>query len=399
MITENIIRGELQPMEEEIISDYYFTNLHGGPRVEIRRNEFHIRYYNSETEELLQEFLNVKTNTYVQANIEYYVPWAIIMENIETGQKLNFTPELTNKTVYISFSSNALGDTLAWIPVVEEFRKKHDCVVYCTTNFNFLFKDVYKNILFIDKGTPLYGIQYYYKLGWFGSGHASFKNPFDCHTRNLQQIACDILGIPFDIKNEYKLNLTGSTKKRIISNRKKYVVITTCSTAQFKYWNYPNGWQKIADSLISRGYTVVNIGKQPNTLHNVVNMTGTLDFDNLLNVLQYSEYLISLPSGLSWLNWALNKKTVMITGISESFCEFQTEQYRIEPKQENICKGCFNNPAVTFDRTEWLFCPFHKGTDRHFECTKTITPEMVKSMLTIVEKDIKNKVKVGIVLN
>jgi hypothetical protein len=41
----------------------------------------------------------------------------------------------------------------------------------------------------------------------------------------------------------------------------------------------------------------------------------------------------------------------------------------------NVCTGCFNkhwlNPG------DWEWCPEHKNTPRHFECTKTIKPEQV----------------------
>ena len=33
----------------------------------------------------------------------------------------------------ICFDSKAIGDTLAWFPYVEEFRKKHECEVVVST--------------------------------------------------------------------------------------------------------------------------------------------------------------------------------------------------------------------------------------------------------------------------
>jgi hypothetical protein len=30
-----------------------------------------------------------------------------------------------------------------------------------------------------------------------------------------------------------------------------------------------------------------------------------------------------------------------------------------------------------FDKGDWFWCPEHKGTERQFECHKSITPEMV----------------------
>ena len=48
---------------------------------------------------------------------------------------------------------------------------------------------------------------------------------------------------------------------------------------------------------------------------------------------------------------------------------------RVVPEPDKTCNGCFNrhwlNPG------DWEWCPEHKDTPRHFECTKTITPDMV----------------------
>jgi len=41
----------------------------------------------------------------------------------------------------------------------------------------------------------------------------------------------------------------------------------------------------------------------------------------------------------------------------------------------DVCNGCFNK--YVFDRGDWNWCPKHKNTNRQFECTKNITPEMV----------------------
>jgi autotransporter strand-loop-strand O-heptosyltransferase len=77
-----------------------------------------------------------------------------------------------------------------------------------------------------------------------------------------------------------------------------------------------------------------------------------------------------LGSGLSWLAWALNKPVVLISGFSKPFAEFETP-YRII--NEKVCNGCWNNEKHTFDKNNWLWCPENKN----FECTRSITPEMV----------------------
>ena len=45
----------------------------------------------------------------------------------------------------------------------------------------------------------------------------------------------------------------------------------------------------------------------------------------------------------------------------------------------------------TFDKGNWCWCK-NIGTAKHFSCTKTITPEMVKKKIALVEKHIKLKI-------
>jgi hypothetical protein len=42
---------------------------------------------------------------------------------------------------------------------------------------------------------------------------------------------------------------------------------------------------------------------------------------------------------------------------------------------EDVCHGCWSTHM--FDKGDWNWCPLHKGTERQFECTKTITSEQV----------------------
>lgn len=380
---------------------FYFNFLGTGPRLEIHGKsdkKYLVNFYNRETGDLLKSFSDVMVQEWVQAEQEYYVPWLIQIETTGENDEVitkSYTIELEDKNVFIAFESSALGDTLAWMPVVEEFRKKYKAKVIVSSFHNEMFKDIYKNIIFIDRGTPIQGMQFSYKLGWFGSGHASNRNPYHCHTRNLQQIAMDILGLKWEEYGELRPVLKKSIAPRKIKT--KYVAITTCSTAQFKYWNHAGGWQSIVDYLTRKGYQVVNVGKQPNILHNVINATGELPMDDLFNIIQNSEFFIGLPSGLAWLNWALGKKTIMITGISEHFCEFQEDMYRVQNiNSETGCKtACFSNANFTFDKGLWNWCPvYQKDNEKRFICTKTITSEMVKKKISLVEKHLKNKTSV-----
>ena len=66
----------------------------------------------------------LKTNHWAKSNLQYFCNWKIVIT--ENGKP--FFEEVFNakdKRVYIALDSKALGDTLAWIPYVEEFGKVH----------------------------------------------------------------------------------------------------------------------------------------------------------------------------------------------------------------------------------------------------------------------------------
>lgn len=385
----------------------YFNFVSGGARLEIHgktNSTYDVKFLNTKTNTIGTEKLDMKTGEWVQANEEYYVPWLITVVNKKTGDVKNYSNDLYGKRVFIAYESSALGDTLAWMPVVEKFRQHYNCEVICSSFHNDLFKDEYPNIEFVERGVPVQGMQMAFRLGWFGSGHASDRNPYDCHTRNLQQMAMDILGLDFNEIGELRGSITVPKMPKLFK-AKKYVTLTTCSTAQFKYWNRAGGWQEVVDYLVNKGYVVVNVGKQPNNLRNVQDFTGSREMGQLMNVMQNATFNIGLPSGLAWLSWALGKKTIMITGISEHFCEFQEDNYRAE--NIDVCHGCFNLPytknkdgsynkdeKVIFDKGNWLYCPMFEGTKDHFQCTKEITPQMVKKKVALIEKHLKNNIKV-----
>jgi autotransporter strand-loop-strand O-heptosyltransferase len=91
-----------------------------------------------------------------------------------------------------------------------------------------------------------------------------------------------------------------------------------------------------------------------------------------------SEFFIGLSSGLSWLAWGLDKKVIMISGFSDPFTEFISNNYRLTPPP-GICHGCFNDSKLTFDRG-WDWCPRNKD----YECSRTITPDMVKEKIELL---------------
>jgi autotransporter strand-loop-strand O-heptosyltransferase len=313
------------------------------------------------------------SNLYAIPNPRYYKDWLI---KVTGDDNKIFDMDIKNKNVLIQFDSSSLGDSLAWIPYVEEFRKKHDCKVYCSTFLNNLYEKEYPEVIFIEPGTAIDNLFATYKIGWFSGGNLKMPwggdrniQPNNYITIPLQQTITDILGLNY---KEIKPKITIPNMKRPIEE--KYVVIAEHSTANAKHWHYKNGWQTIVNYLNSMGLKVMVISKQGTTLQKIKNETGDQSLEKRINQIYHSEFMIGVGSGLSWLAWATGKKVVMISGFSKPFCEFKD---CIRIFNDKVCNGCFNDTRYVFDRGKWNWCPAHENTDRMFECTKTITPEMV----------------------
>ena len=271
-----------------------------------------------------------------------------------------------NKKVFICFDSSSLGDTISWIPYCEEFRVKHNCEVVVSTFKNFLFEKSYPNIKFVQPGSVVNNIHGMFKIGWFYDNNLEPEYPSSIP---LQKAITNILGLPF---KEIKSNVYFEPKSR--PTQEKYVCIATNSTAGCKLWNYPNGWVALAHYLINEGYKVINISQGGDKVDGVQNLKDD-SMLNTMNTIYHSEFVIGLSSGLSWLSWSLGKQVVMISNFTEPDHEFTLNCIRITNPE--VCNGCWNNPMFKFDKGDWYWCPEHKGTERQFECHKSITPEMV----------------------
>lgn len=370
-----------KPYTSEITKELYIKNFEQpfgpkyeinvsyleGPKVEINGEgdeEFKVKFIDDDTSKVIYES-TIKPNHWCKSSIQYFVNWKIQVYHNNTliyEEKVNFK----NQRVYLHIDSSSLGDNIAWMPYIEEFRKKHECQVVVSTFKNFLFEKKYPDLEFVEPGVTVHNLKAMYKIGWFYNKLMEPKLP---NTVNLQEQACLILGLDY---KEIKTEIDFIPRHRPCDE--KYVVIATASTAGCKLWNYENGWFELTEILKLKGYRVINISKEGNDITNAETLQDT-SLENTMNVICHSEFLIGLSSGLSWLSWALGKHVVMISNFTEDDHEFSGNCTRIVNK--TVCHGCWNNPMFLFDRGDWYWCPEHKDTDRHFECHKSITPNMV----------------------
>jgi autotransporter strand-loop-strand O-heptosyltransferase len=364
--------------------NYHFKT---GPRVEIRDNvnrDYRVEFINNQTNEVIFED-TVKSNFYSRAYAEYYVPWKIKVH--QNGSTIDqHVLDLRGQKVLVTFESSAMGDSVCWIPYVAKFQQKHQCQLDVSTFYNDILSPTYQNLNFIDRKLVKNTAKYkaVYKIGWFGTGGKSTKNPSDCRTVPLQQVASDILGLDY---YEIRPNVKRDNRAPMI-NTEKYVTISTCSTAQAKYWNNPTGWQEVVNYLNSLGYVVVVVGREKTKLQNVLDRTGIYPRISLINMLQYSDFFIGISSGLTWLNWGLGNKSIMISGFTHPDFEFQTDNYRVF--NPDVCNSCFTNPNYHFERADWTWCPVNKNKKDQFICTKAITSKMVIEQIDKIIADSKN---------
>jgi autotransporter strand-loop-strand O-heptosyltransferase len=343
------------------INDYNITqHFVGQPFLEITgtsTSNFTVEFYDGEK---LIHYDTIKCNHWIKLSREYYTDWEIIVYK-DGVEVYNYKMNLENKRVYISFDSSSLGDTIAWIPYVLEFKVKHKCDVIVSTFKNFLFEKEYPELEFVNPGTVVNNIYAMYKLGWF---YNTNKEPELPNTIPLQQTATNILGL------SYK-----EIKPRIVNSRvhlaMRQVAIATNSTAGCKFWTREH-WQEVINYLHDQGYKVINTSLEDNPFDNCQSLTDK-SMSATMSVIYNSRFFIGLSSGLSWLAWALDVPVIMISNFTDKHHEFECHR----PVNTNVCHGCWNDPQYKFDKGDWNWCPVHKGTERQFECQKSITPKMV----------------------
>ena len=372
MIYDKIKRNQNNIVD---IKNRVLVSYINGPKVEIlgsKEATYNVQFIDTKTN--IKHFESeLKTNHWAKSNLQYFCNWKIVIT--ENGNPFYEEEYNANeKRVYVALDSKALGDTLAWIPYIEEFGKVHNSQMIVSTFHNHMFENQYPNVEFVKPGTEVPNLYAMYSIGLFYTDDGvtnHFKNPIDPKKVTMQQMATDILGL------EYK-EIKPKLEDRKVEKDDKLITIAIHGTAQPKYWNNPTGWQDVVDWLNNKGYTVKLLSKEGNDYMGNKHPNGILKHPNgplesVMDEMAKSKAFIGIGSGLSWLSWALGTKTVLISGFSEHWAEMQDCVRIGSPKGK--CSGCFNR--LKLDAGDWNWCPDHKGTNRQFECTKEITSEMV----------------------
>jgi autotransporter strand-loop-strand O-heptosyltransferase len=381
----NILR-DLNNNNIEFEKANFNINYNDGPFVEILGGDdfqYHVKFINSDNQDILYE-TTISKNCWTKCSVTYYVKWRIEILNLNTSELVIDNFDLTNKLVRVKLDSSSLGDSLAWLPHVNEFAEKNNCNVIVSTFKNFLFDtDKYPKLTFVNPGDE-FDTYTSYNIGWFydNDNFNRFRNPRDFRNIPLQATTTDILGL-------HQSSLKPFIKINDVSRplQEKYICIAIHSTAQAKYWNNPTGWQEIVDHYKLNGYEVVLVSSEEDGYMGNKNPEGVIymkdtSMDTLISYLNHCDLFIGISSGISWLSWALNKKTVIISGFSKPVTE-PLDDNVIRIINQSVCNGCFNTHRL--DAGDWNWCPINKGTDKQFECSKSIT---AKSVIETIESGI-----------
>lgn len=341
-------------------------SFNGQPMVEVvrGRGDFVVEFMDGDD---VVYRTTINRGMWAKSTKEYFANWVVRIRNDNT--LIENRMSLENRVVFIRFESKSVGDTIAWIPYVEEFRKKHHCKVFCSTYHNDLFSNTYTNINFIPPDQEIDGYDFKYRVGFFVKDWEWDRNkhPNDPKKIPLQKISSDILGV-----DHIEINPNIGTWNGTDSNM---VCIGVHSTAQCKYWNNPNGWSGVVNYLRKGGYEVHLLSNEGGEYMGNKVPEGVILHDNLTlleckEMLEKSKMFIGVSSGLSWLSWSVGTPTVIISGFTDDYMEPTNGIWRVIDK--SVCHGCWHNHQ--FDPGDWNWCPLRKGTDRMFECTKKITP-------------------------
>lgn len=318
-----------QPLEGDCPKVYLF----GEESEEIYRIEF----LDSESGNVISKYF-AKVNSLTTGGVQWFVDWKIDVYRQSNNQLIYSEKyDASNKVVFIKFDGFALGDNISWIPYVEEFRKKHNCIVICSTFYNYLFKSIYPNVLFVNPNTVIENVYAQYYVG-ASNGNKKYC-PLDYEESPLQKMASKTLGLGH---REIRPNIEWNVLHKKPNIEGKYVCLSEFASHEKKHWKELGGWQKVVDLLNEKGYKVAVVSKEPTGLKNVIDLTGEGSLMERMVDLYHCEFYMGVSSGLAWLAWSLGKKVIMVSDCTPSWCEFKENNYRVIKNELDSIKYNFD---------------------------------------------------------
>ena len=339
-----------------------------GVRVQVPEGDWHVRIldYNSGIigfeADVSQKVLISAEKFFVRWQVQIFRAGALVFDHVL---------DLQDEKVLVFITGSALGDTIALLPYLNYFRDFYHCrvSVLLAEPFHDIVRLYYPEInLLTDMSEEFYAS---YCLGTFHVTPYMTPTNSRCITPDITAQA--ILGLP----ERCEKVVYYPTRQRVVEG--KYVCVAVQASGIMKRWLYPQGWDTVTAYLHKLGYRVLCIdadnyfsdgGYSAGIPAGAEDFTGRKPLLDRINLLAYADFFIGLGSGLSWLANACNIPVIIISGFSLPLGEFDTS-YRVTNLL--VCHGCYNDIRV-----DWKdYCPYHLGTEREYECSKSISPGMV----------------------
>jgi autotransporter strand-loop-strand O-heptosyltransferase len=317
---------------------------------------------------------------YVRFRLEAYEGETLVFEHDYDAR---------DRDVLIQYPVGTLGDILAWFPYAEKFRQAHGCRLTCALSGLIipLLKEAYPEIAFVTHEEMVEQkltdkVYATYSMGLFFEDKDYIWQPTDFRQVGLHRTAGYILGVdPAETPARIAFDDDGPPIAE------PYVCIAVQSSSGCKMWNNPTGWREVVAHIKARGYRVVCIDQKPvhgsgllytHIPNGAEDETGDRPLAERARWLKHAAAFVCLSSGLAWLAWSTGTPVVLISGFTHPDNEFSTP-YRVI--NWHACNSCWNDPKERFQHNDFMWCPRHQNTPRHFECTKLITGHHVKRAL------------------
>ena len=338
----------------------------------LETDEYIVEYYDKPDNKVYD--VTLTSGMWTQVSPQWHVDWHIKIKNSTTDQQLvDYKYNLEGCLVNLIIDSSSLGDTIAWIPYVDDFKQKHKIrEMNVLTHWSVLFKESYPDINFFDMGefiqtknpAAVYHIGWYYTDKYFDMD----KHPYDPRLISLKQTASDILGLEYK-EIQPKIDVPESISGGVLRiYDQPYITMCMQSTAQCKYWNYRDGWKEVVEYINKKyNHKVMCIDKTPvfgmgdcmnKFPDNAEDWTGNNPIEQRCMEIKNAKFHIGIGSGLSWLAHGIGKPVVLVSSFSKPFCEFSTMVERVYKDVPN--SGYFNSEQYIFNRGEWNWNPITK---------------------------------------
>lgn len=337
---------------------------------------------------LVIDEVTLAADEYYVSPRKLFVRWCVQVTDANTGERLwQHKFDASGRDVLVRIPVHTLGDTLAWMRGVLDFGEREKCRLHVRVEdyIRPLLEPASPNVRFVSDAEcadispyAAYTVAVFTGEGWRNSTAADYR------TIPLHHVPAYILNVPPSDEPPpvWHPPMDGEECRDAIPSG-RYAAIATMASGGVKLWHHAEGWDRVVDFIRSGGLQVADIDKEPliscryyhhRIPRGAIDLTGDIPLTVRAAQIAGAEFFVGLGSGLSWLAWCLRKPIVLIGGFSEPWEEFPTP-WRV--RNPLTCHGCFNDASIVFDNRDFFWCPRHANTDRHWECSRGITPKMV----------------------